>query len=264
MPVIDDIRKEQEKTKDMSLNGKLAYFWYYYKVHTIAAIMIITFLCVLIRDIRASKDYGFYAAYFNAEQTFSAEEQMEAFAKYADIDTEKYNVYLDSDMYYSLSDMSETSYAASQKFTAMLYSGDVDVVVADEETFTTYSLSETFRDLRTVLPEDLLEKYKDCFFYIDGDAIEAFNSEEIYLSAGEDTSYYDEIMKSVENPKDPSTMGNPIPVGIYVADTPVITNAGCYQGDFIPVFGIVHNTEKPETAIKYLRFLDEEEAVTPN
>ena len=165
MAVSDDIRKEKEKTKDMSLKGKLSYFWYYYKVHTIVIIAAAVFLYVLIRDISSSKDYAFYAAYFNAEQTFSAEEQMEAFAAYADLDTEKYNVYLDSDMYYAASDMSEASLATSQKFTAMIYSGDVDVVVADESVFSNYALNETFFDLREVLPEDLLEKYKDKLFY---------------------------------------------------------------------------------------------------
>lgn len=182
----------------MSFKGKLGYFWYYYKVHTIVGIIIAFFLFVLIRDIATSKDYAFYGTYFNAEQTFSAEEQMAAFAEYAGLDTENYDVYLDSDMYYSLTDMSETSLAASQKFTAMIYSGD------------------------------------------------------------------NEIAESLQNPQEPSTMTNPIPVGIYVSDTPVISDAGCYYGDYVPVFGIVHNTKRTETAIKYLRFLGKEEAVKTN
>ena len=264
MPVSDDIRKEKEKTKDMSFKGKLGYFWYYYKVHTIVGIIIAAFLFVLIRDITNSKDYAFYGTYFNAEQTFSAEEQMAAFAEYAGLDTENYDVYLDSDMYYSLSDMSETSLAASQKFTAMIYSADVDVVVADEEIFTNYALNETFYDLRNVLPDDLMEQYQDKFFYIDEAAIEAYNNENAYLEAGDDTAYYNEIAESLQNPQDPSAMTNPIPVGIYVADTPVISDAGCYQGDYVPIFGIIHNTERVETAIRYLRFLGEEEAVKSN
>lgn len=262
MPVSDDIRKEKEKTKDMSFKGKLSYFWYYYKIHTIVVIAIVAFLCTLIHDITSTKDYAFYAAYFNAGQTFSSEEQMAAFAEYADLDTEKYNVYLDNDMYYSLSDMSETSMAASQKFAALLYAGDVDVAVADEEVFTSYALGETFYDLRTILPDDLMEKYKDQLFYIDYAAIEAYNNEEALVSSGDDTSYYDGLMQSLENPDDPSIMENPIPVGIYVADTPVLSAAGCYQEDSAPVFGIMQNTKRVETAIQYLRFLGEEEAVT--
>ena len=83
MAVSDDIRKEKEKAKDMSFKGKLSYFWYYYKVHTIVAIVIIVFLCALIKDISSSKDYAFYATYFNAEQTFSAETAL-ADGKYLD------------------------------------------------------------------------------------------------------------------------------------------------------------------------------------
>ncbi len=262
MAVSDDIRKEIEKTKDMSTKEKLSYFWYYYKVHTIVIIAAVVFLFMLIRDISSSKDYAFYAAYFNAGQTFSAEEQMEAFAAYAGLDTENYSVYLDNDLYYTVADLSATSISTSQMFTALIYSGDVDVVVADESVFTHYALTETFFDLREVLSEDLLEKYKDKLFYIDGTTIELYNSDETYLAAGSHDAYYELITESLKNTTDPSVMENPIPVGIYVGDTPVISDASCYQGDFIPVYGILQNTRNLDTAIDYLRFLGEEEAVT--
>ena len=42
--VIDEIRQQQMKTKEMSTKGKLEYFWDYYKVHTIVAILVIFFV----------------------------------------------------------------------------------------------------------------------------------------------------------------------------------------------------------------------------
>ncbi len=49
--VIDEIRQQQMKTKEMSAKGKLEYFWDYYKVHTIVAILVIFFAAMFIRDI---------------------------------------------------------------------------------------------------------------------------------------------------------------------------------------------------------------------
>ena len=257
MPVSDDIRKEKEKTKDMSLKGKLSYFWDYYKVHTLVAIVAVILIVTIIRDVRANKDYAFYGAYFNAKQTFSAEEQMDAFAVYAGIDTENYRALLDTTMYLSLTDMSETTIATSQKFAAMTYSSEVDMVVADEDVFANYAVNELFYDLREVLPEDLLEQYKDDIFYIDRAEIKAANDEEVYWEYEDDSKYYQDLAETFHDHHDPSVMEDPIPVGIYVGDTPVISEAGCY-GETVPVYGIVANTKRLDTAIQYLRFLGEE------
>lgn len=250
MPVSDDIRKEKQKTKDMSLKGKLSYFWYYYKIHTIVAILAVILIATIIKDIRANKDYAFYGVYFNAKPTFSAEEQMDAFSVYAGIDTEKYRALLDTTMYLSMTDISETTIATSQKFAAMTYSSEVDMVVADEDVFTNYAVSEMFYDLREVLPEDLLEQYKENIFYIDRAEIKAANDED-------NTEDYQDLAETFHDHRDSSAMEDPIPVGIYVSDTPVISQAGCYEGT-VPVYGIAANTKRLDAAVQYLRFLGEE------
>jgi len=259
MPVSDDIRKEKEKTKNMSFKGKLSYFWDYYKIHTIVAIVAAIILVTVIRDIRANKDYAFYGTYFNASPTFSAEEQMDAFAVYAGIDTEKYRALLDTTMYLSLTDMSGTTIATSQKFAAMTYSSEVDMVVADEDIFANYAVNEMFYDLREVLPEDLLEQYKDAIFYIDRAEIKAANNEEVYLDNEDDSQDHQDLAETFQDHHNPSVMEDPVPVGIYVGDTPVITEAGCYK-ETVPVYGIVANTKRLDMAIAYLRFLGEEPA----
>lgn len=253
MAISDEIRQEKQKTKDMSFKGKLSYFWDYYKIHTIVAAVAVFLIVTIVRDIVNSKDYAFYGVYFNAAQTFSAEEQMNKFSEYLGIDTEKYQTLLDSAMYYSLTDLSETTLAASQKFAAMIQTGDIDVTVADEDVFANYAVNEIFSDLREVLPEDLLEKYKDDIFYIDGAQIAAHNTD-AYWEYEDDHDYYKDLEKTFTDHHDPSILEDPIPVGIYVGDTPVISEAGCYPQS-VPVFGIVRNTSKLDAAVKYLRFL---------
>ncbi len=253
MAISDEIRQEKQKAKNMSLKGKLSYFWDYYKIHTIVVIVAVFLITAIIRDISSAKEYAFYGIYFNAMQTFSADGQMEDFSGYLGIDTENYQALLDSSMYYSLTDLSETTLASSQKFAAMIHAGEVDIVVADEDVFANYAVNEIFYDLREILPEDLLEKYKDDIFYIDCAQIEAYSGDD-YLEYEDDQEYYKELEKTFTDHHDPSDLEDPIPFGIYVGDTPVITESGCYPQS-VPVFGIVRNTSRPDTAVKYLRFL---------
>jgi len=253
MAISDEIKQERQKTKNMSLKGKLSYFWDYYKIHTIVVIVAVFLITAIVQDIASAKDYAFYGIYFNAMQTFSANEQMERFSDYLELDTENFQALLDSSMYYSLTDLSETTLASSQKFAAMIHAGDVDTVVADEDVFANYAVNEIFYDLREILPKDLLEKYKDDIFYLDGAQIAAYNADDSWKYE-DGQEYHEALEKTFTDHHDPSAMEDPVPFGIYVGDTPVISEAGCYPRS-VPVFGIARNTSRPDTAVKYLRFL---------
>ena len=93
--VIDEIREQQLKTKDMSAKGKLAYFWDYYKVHTIVILLVLIFGGALIHDIVSAKDYCFSSIMMNAS-LLSGESMESAFAEYADLDTETYQCFIDT------------------------------------------------------------------------------------------------------------------------------------------------------------------------
>ena len=95
-------------------------------------------------------------------------------------------------------------------------------------------------------------------FNIDAAEFAAANSNDS-LSLYEADEYYRELDETFSDHHDPSSMEDPIPAGIFVGDTPVISDAGCYPAS-VPVFGIVQNTTRPDTAVKYLRFLGGESA----
>ena len=63
--VQDEIHEQHLKVKDMTFKEKLAYFWDYYKYHTLAAILIVFFAITLGHDILSAKDYGFYGVMLN-------------------------------------------------------------------------------------------------------------------------------------------------------------------------------------------------------
>lgn len=258
MPVSDEIRQEHKKVKNMTPKEKLSYFWDYYKYHTIGTIVAVFLIFTLVHDIVTSKEYAFCAVYFNSVQAFDTNEYGVKFAEYAGIDLEEYDILLDNTMYYSLTDLSETSMATAQKFAAMVQSREVDVVLSDEDIFANYAKNEMFYDLREVLPQDLMEQYEDNLFYIDWAEVEARDKAmDEYWSSEDDSAYYEELERTFSaGHRDPSVMENPIPIGIYVGDAPQMTETQCYPGTD-PVFGIVRNTEKLETALMYLRFLGE-------
>ena len=87
--VNDEIRREHQKTKDMTLKGKLSYFWDYYKVHTAAAIVILIIAVSLIYDVVTQKDFIFYNVMLN--NTYLSGDLLEtSFGEYAGLDMENY------------------------------------------------------------------------------------------------------------------------------------------------------------------------------
>lgn len=262
MSVHEEIREQQQKTKDMSAKGKLEYFWYYYKVHAIVAVSVIALAIMFIYQYATNKDYGFYAAFINANDSANQETWGDEFAEYAGIDTDKYLSYIDTSILYSESNTSQYTIAAAEKLIAMLQTGIVDILVADTETFEGYAQNEFFADLTQVLPEDLLEKYQDCLYYTDASTFNTAD-DDTFQTLDEQIDYD----TFVTNHRDPSTMKQPIPVGICLPEGNRITAAGFY--DYLQedntvyqgypseaVLGIPITTSKPDIAILFLRFTE--------
>ena len=66
MSVVEEIREQQRKAlSTMSFKEKLAYFWDYYKIHTLVAVALIIVAVTVIYQLVTSKDYAFYATMIN-------------------------------------------------------------------------------------------------------------------------------------------------------------------------------------------------------
>ena len=99
--VIEEIREQQKKAfATMTPKEKLAYFWDYYKVHTIAAIAVIAFVIAFISSYRSNKPIAFYAVLLNAntldDNAATAAAWNEGFMEYAGIDPEAWQVNIDT------------------------------------------------------------------------------------------------------------------------------------------------------------------------
>ena len=257
--VIDEIRQQQMKTKEMSAKGKLEYFWDYYKVHTIVAILVIFFAAMFIRDIVTAKDYNFYSILFNARQ-LSGDSLESAFSEYAGLDTENYECYIDASTGLSLTSFTEYDMATVQKLMATIQIGDLDTVVFNSELFNNYAGNEMFLDLRTILSEEELNAWKDYLYYIDYVEVAAeredMDVEEAPAEkdAADDETRQQEILEETNRHRSPEGMAEPVPVGIFMEASPFAEKSGAYS-DLVPVFGFVSTSKRTETGKQFLEFL---------
>lgn len=257
--VIDEIRQQQMKTKEMSAKGKLEYFWDYYKVHTIVAILVIFFAAMFIRDVATAKDYNFYSILFNARQ-LSGDGLESAFSEYAGLDTKNYECYIDASTGLSLTSFTEYDMATVQKLMATIQIGDLDTVVFNSELFNNYAGNEMFLDLRTILSEEELNAWKDYLYYIDYVEVAAeredVDAEEALAEkdAADDETRQQEILEETNRHRSPEGMAEPVPVGIFMEESPFAEKSGAYSG-LVPVFGFVSTSKRTETGKQFLEFL---------
>lgn len=257
-----EIREQHQKTRDMSLKGKLEYFWYYYKIHTFVALAVIAFVIMFIQQYRANKDYAFYAILINVDGAYIQNNQWgDAFSEYAGIDTDEYSTYIDTSFALSTSNYSEYYISNMEKLTVMIQTGMVDVIVADTAVFESQAQNEYYADLESVLPEETLEKYKDYLYYTDA---ASFNRSTEALYSDEEMPGADTF---IINHRDPLTMEQPVPVGICLPEGNKLVETGCY--DYLSqsattyqgypseaVLGIPVTATHSDTIMKFLAFLE--------
>lgn len=259
-----EIREQHRKMKDMSLKGKLEYFWYYYKIHTFAVIAVIVLAGTFIYQLATSKDSAFYAVFISSDTVVTDNQTWDVdFAEYAGIDTDKYSVVFDTSFIFSNNGMADYTMSSIEKLVAMASAGMIDIVVADTAAFEKLARSEFYLNLEEALPQETLEKFRDYLYYTDAAAFDD----------GYDDAF--QTLEEIQNPDeyiidhhDPSAMEKPVLVGISLPADSKIMEAGCYnylaangttyQGyPSEAVFGIPATTEHLDTIVQFLDFIME-------
>lgn len=266
MSVAKEIREEQKKAlSTMSTKEKLAYFWEYYKIHTFAAIIIIVIAVNLVRQVVTNRDIGFYAVLINAVTTDSNyglnEIWNEEFQEYAQIDPDEYAVSIDTSITLSESIDVEYMVANQQRLFAMLMAGNVSAFIAHTETFESYAQFEYFYNVESLLSAEELEKYGPYLYYTDAST---FDQESDIPS--DDEAVQNDRGNLVINHRDPSTMEQPVAVGVILTEDNMIAEAGYYaylkeagyeyQGyPSDVVLGIPLTNKEPALVIRFLEYL---------
>lgn len=257
--VWDDIRQQHQKMGNMPLKKRLAYFWYYYKIHTIVIICVLIFGISLISNIVNAKPYSFYGIMMNS-QSLSEEEMEAGFIDYADLDSDSSVCFIDTATTMDYQTASEYDMATAQRIMALIQTRDLDAVVFDSEAFSHYAISETFADLRNVFTPQQLTKYEKYIYYIDYAEIQKADEDPFYQnqasSAISDAAdlQMEDILAEADSHRHPENMKEPIPVGVFVDESPFAVHSKAYS-PFVPVYGISVTSKRMDTAIKYLDFL---------
>lgn len=266
--VHDEIKEQQKKAfATMSTKEKFAYFWDYYKIHTIVVICVIAFVISFVRQIQENKPYAFYAVLMNAFSGLDSNDTNvmweNEFLEYAGIDPETYRVCIDTSLTQSADGGSQYEMANRQKMAAMMHTGDIHAIIADTETFESYAHMETFYDLSEVLTEDEFALYQDLFYYTDASAFDEEDGDTLTEMEAIQKAYYAKVIDH----SDPSTMEKPIPVGIRIPTSGnKLADAGYYrylqEGDYSfqgypseTVLGIPLSAEDPQLALQFLTYL---------
>lgn len=268
--VIEEIREQQKKAfATMTPKEKLAYFWDYYKVHTIAAIAVIAFVIAFISSYRSNKPIAFYAVLLNAntldDNATTAAAWNEGFMEYAGIDPEAWQVNIDTSITLSADGGNQYEVANRQKMMAMMHAGDIHAIVADTETFEGYARLDYFYDLSSTFSEEELAPYADLLYYTDGAAFDAETGDTLEeMEAAQEAIYSMTIDHS-----DPSSMEKPVAVGIRIPQTGNrLGDAGYYdyifENDYTfqgypseVMIGIPLSVENPKLTLQFLDYLFE-------
>lgn len=249
----------------MSTKQKLAYFWEYYKIHTFVVIIIIVIAVSLIKQYVTNKDYAFYAVLINAVTTDTNsglnEIWSEEFLEYAQIDSDEYQVDIDTSISLAESIDIEYTIANQQRLVAMMMTGDIGAFVADTEAFETYAQSEFFYDMESLLSDEELMKYGAYFYYTDAADYDNVNN----TTSDIESTQEDPAALNI-NHRDPSTMEHPVAVGIVLTEDNMIADSGFYsylteagyeyQGyPSDVVLGIPATYKEPELTVRFLEYI---------
>ncbi len=248
MPVMDEFREEREKIKTAPFKVKVKYFWDYYKVHTLATAAALALLIFGIVEIVNRTENALFVAVVNSleyESEFTRS-LTDSFTEYEELDTKKYSVNIDNSMNIVSNPTTEIDMYAPQKMMVYTSSGDLDIIISDNECFEAYANQGLFTDLRTVFTEKEIADFGDSLFYIDDSYIELINSEEYAYST---------VLPPAPNPTKPEEMEKPVPVGFILKEDNLINKSYFFTQGAYTVTGITLGSSHIDASKDFIRYI---------
>lgn len=242
MPVMDEFKEERAALKNGTPKEKLTYFWDYYKWYVVGGVIAVACIVSVIHNIVTHRDTALYAMLINTVPTSLSpdSDNAEAFAAFAGIDTEEYQVYYDTSAQLGLDATGD--YQALQQIMVHISAADLDVMVSDADSLMRYAYQGNFHDLRTLLSPEQLEQYGDSLFYIDNAVLREVEEARQNNLLDNAPAYGD--------PRHPEDMREPVPVGVCLrADSPLLQDYVFREESLLPAFWSTPGTRKPPPAL---------------
>lgn len=248
MPVMDEFREEREALKNGTFKQKMQYFWDYYKWHVIIGAFVLVLLVIFIKDIVNNKDFAFHGFFINTRANHGVSELfLDEFVQLAELDTEKYEVFIDSDESIIKNSYDEITSAAHQQLTISIMAEEVDFVAMDEDTFGQYASTSTYFDMREILSDEQIAKYEPYFYYID--MADVRKIDESRQEASIDVYQGKEYDHTT-----PEGQEDPVPVALYIHSSEKLLAAYDFNGEPV-VLGIPINTQHLDTSLKFIDYI---------
>lgn len=257
----DEIKEQYKKLKGQGIKAHLAWFWEYYKIEAAIAVISIGVVVGIIQTIVSHRPTAFNVMFLNAAVTddYLSEALAEDYAQYAGINLKEYDVVFDLRETLSMEGDSQYDMGTVQKIAAQSAARELDAMVCNAFHFYNYVYNGIFTDLRDAMTEQELAQYEGKIFYVDGKDLKAFNEavEKMDYSLMPETLITDpEEWQSKESfvLPDPGEMEDPIPFGIAVGDSRLITEYSFYPRS-ASFFGIAASSERMPAATAFLHYL---------
>lgn len=138
------------------------HFWYYYKGHVAVVLFILILLTMTIVDMVNNSRAAFQVTYVNIPSALE-EEWTQHFSDNFPFGSER-KLVTESLVASDAIGLTELE-AAVNRVCVQVSAGEIDVFVADQDTFRQFAVGELFEDLKTCFPEDFLNGAADNLYY---------------------------------------------------------------------------------------------------
>ena len=248
MKFIKRIQEDWQKVKDMPAKEKWEFFWDYYKFQAITILLVIVLIAQLVSSVSNQKEIVFSGFSINCKIGIDEKPFWNGFYEDAGIDSQEQTVACYSDLQLVPGQI-QLNNNTVQRIIAGCAVHDADFITGDPYAFQVcaYTSQQLFADLREVLDEETLEKYAGRIYYMDQAIVDILNS-----PLGEQVE--PDVLEYPKDPKNPTSMKKPVPVGIDVSDRKDLQEAYYLTGTTIYV-GAVRSTARPELTKQFMEYL---------
>lgn len=248
MAVMDEFREEREALKHGTPRQKFTYFMDYYKWYVVIAVLVVVIGSYTAYEIATRQDTALYTTLLNTLEA-DASEYNAGFAEYIGLDTKKFQLLFDSNIWIEYNSMDQTTIANSQKLMAHLAGGELDIMITDADSITNYAYQDNFLTMEELLTPEQYERYQPYFYYIDTKTMEEWNA---FLSDPDNLML--DISYDFPDPRKPEEMESPVAMGIFLDECGKLKECYHFRSDDV-VFSVFGNTSRKETALQYLEYL---------
>ncbi|MCI8951566.1 MAG: hypothetical protein HFG49_16340 [Lachnospiraceae bacterium] len=164
----NESQKEREKLKNMTWRNRIWYIWEYYKPHMLAVAGIFLVIYLIVNVIYRST-FETRLSYAVVNNTSMEPADLESFDQHF----KDYMNYGKKDVISSEASLfmhhgdtaNQLEYATMAKFSALVASKDLDLMITDQLNIDHYMTLDAFIDLKQLLPDELWQRIEDSVYY---------------------------------------------------------------------------------------------------